>query len=176
MRPLKREAALLLIVAAVALSPLTALAAGPMVVSGGGTGTFEGDLDGDGEIDGSHFGLGVLLGGDGATRGHFECLMAGNTDILGLALMAVEGKVTEATIDAGSATFSGIATINLANGTIFRGVPFTATVMAGGPGSGQLRLTVIGAFDGVAGDSVPGNGNYDLPWETVSSGQIKIHQ
>ncbi|MGH8927283.1 MAG: hypothetical protein ACRDWH_02940 [Acidimicrobiia bacterium] len=175
MHPRNGSAAVLLIVAAVALSPLAALAAGPMVVNGGGTGTFEVDLDGDGDIDGSHFGLGVVLGGVGAPRGHFECLMAGNTDILGLPLMAVEGKVVAATIDADSATLGGMATINLANGTVFREVPFTVTVIPGGAGSGQLRLTVIGAFDGVAGDSIPGNGNYDLPWETVSTGQIRIH-
>jgi len=31
------------------------------------------------------------------------------------------------------------------------------------------------AFDRVPGDAVPGNGNYDLPVETVATGQIKIH-
>jgi hypothetical protein len=36
-------------------------------------------------------------------------------------------------------------------------------------------LTVIGAFDGVPGDTIPGNGNYDLPVETVATGQIRIH-
>ncbi|MGH8925705.1 MAG: hypothetical protein ACRDWA_13875 [Acidimicrobiia bacterium] len=174
MREQMRAAALLLVVAVVAMSPLAARAGGPMIVTGGGTGTFDADLDGDGDTDGSHFGFGVVVGGTTA-RGHFECLMAGNTDILGLALMAVEGKVTDAAVDAGTAIFSGTATVNLANGTIFRGVPFSVTVLAGGPGSGQIRLTVIGAFDGVPGDTILGNGNYDLPWETVATGQIKIH-
>ncbi|MGH3103590.1 MAG: hypothetical protein ACRDN6_05780 [Gaiellaceae bacterium] len=45
----------------------------------------------------------------------------------------------------------------------------------GGPGVGRLTLTVIGAFDGVPGDTVPGNGNYDLPPETVTSGRISLH-
>ena len=45
---------------------------------------------------------------------------------------------------------------------------------AGGPGVGQLQLTVIGAFDGVPGDTTTGNGNYDLPPETVATGQISI--
>jgi hypothetical protein len=40
---------------------------------------------------------------------------------------------------------------------------------------GRMQLTVIGAFDGVPGDTIPGNGNYDLPVETVATGQIKIH-
>jgi hypothetical protein len=39
---------------------------------------------------------------------------------------------------------------------------------------GRLKLTVIGAFDGVAGDTLPGNGNYDLPTETVATGRITV--
>jgi hypothetical protein len=38
-----------------------------------------------------------------------------------------------------------------------------------------LLLTVLGAFDGVAGDVLPGNGDYDLAVETMASGGIKIH-
>jgi hypothetical protein len=149
---------------------------GPLVVNGGGAGTFAADLDGDGDIDGSRFGLGATIRSGGAAQGHFECLMAGDSDILGLHLMAVEGKVTTGSADvAGTATLGGLATVNLANGILFRGVPFTVQLKAGGPGSGALRLTVIGAFDGVPGDSVPGNGNYDLPWELVANGRIDVH-
>ena len=144
-------------------------------VIGGGSGTFGADLDGDGDIDGSHFGIGVIVGEGGSANGHFECLMAGNADILGLHLMAVEGKVTAGVVNAdGSVTFGGVATVNLGNGTIFRGVPFTVTVTSGGPGEGTLQLTVIGVFDGVPGDESPGNGNYDLPVETVATGQIEV--
>jgi len=102
--------------------------------------------------------------------------MAGNADILGLPLMAVEGKVTGGWANAvtGTAMLEGVATVNLANGVAFRGVQFEVQLVAGGPGVGQLRLTVIGAFDGVPGDAVPGNGNYDLPVETVATGQIRI--
>jgi hypothetical protein len=53
-------------------------------------------------------------------------------------------------------------------------MPFTVTVTDGGPNVGTLRLTVIGAFDGVPGDTIIGNGNYDLPTETVDKGQIKL--
>lgn len=145
-------------------------------VTGGGTGTFGADLDGDGDIDGSQFGMGVTISASGSAKGHFLCLMAGRSDILGLPLMAVEGKVNDGSVnDGGSATFSGVATINLGNGQIFREVPFAVTVTAGGPGVGTLQLTVIGAFDGVPGDTLVGNGNYDLPVETVASGRIKIH-
>jgi energy-coupling factor transporter ATP-binding protein EcfA2 len=43
------------------------------------------------------------------------------------------------------------------------------------PGAGTLKMTVYGVFDGVAGDGVIGNGNYDLATETLRSGRITIH-
>jgi hypothetical protein len=90
--------------------------------------------------------------------------------------MAVEGPVSSGVDnDDGGVTFNGVGTVNLANGTIFRGIQFQVKVTAGGPGVGTLQLTVIGAFDGVPGDADIGNGNYDLPVETVASGRIKIH-
>jgi hypothetical protein len=158
------------------LSPLLASAQGTVRVTGGGTGTFNADLDGDGDIDGSQFGIGVTIYANSSAKGHFLCLMAGRSDILGLSLMAVQGPVNEGNDNGnGSVTFSGVGSVNLGNGTIFDGIPFTVTVKAGGAGVGTLQLTVIGAFDGVPGDTNPGNGNYDLPIETVNSGRIKIH-
>ena len=146
------------------------------LVTGGGQGTFGTDLDGDGDIDGSHFGIGISITGNGSAKGHFECLMAGNADILGLALMAVEGNVTSGSVNAnGSVTFSGVATVNLGKSTMFKKeVPFSVTLRSGASQLGSLTLTVIGAFDGVPGDTNIGNGNYDLPTETVATGQIKI--
>jgi len=147
-----------------------------VMVTGGGTGTFNADLDGDGDVDGSHFGFGVIIRPNGSARGHFLCQMAGNADFLGLKLMLVEGRVSSGTINPdGSATFNGGGSVNLANGTVFRGIPFTVTVTPGGRFVGSLRLTVIGVFDGVPGDTFLGNGNYDLPVELVNSGLISIH-
>lgn len=157
------------------LQPAFASAADVTMVRGGGTGSFGADLDGDGQIDGSQFGLGVAILGDGAARGNFLCLMAGRSEILGLHLMSVQGKVTGGVLNAdGSATFSGTGSVNLGDGTIFRGVPFRVTARPGGPGVGEMQLTVVGAFDGVPGDTTTGNGNYDLPTETVRSGQIAM--
>jgi len=161
----------------VGLVPSTALGASPTAyVTGGGAGTFFADLDSDTDTDGSRFGIGVTILGGGSAKGHFECLMAGDSDILGLPLMAVEGKVMSgwADVSTGTATLSGLATVNLANGTIFRGVPFEVTVTGGGPGVGGLRLSVLGAVDGVPGDQLVGNGNYDLPNEWVERGRISI--
>lgn len=161
---------------AISLPPRPAAAQGSTRVTGGGTGTFGADLDGDGDIDGSQFGMGVTIRADGSAKGHFLCLMAGRSDILGLPVMAVQGKVTEGSDNGdGSVTFSGSGTVNLGNGQIFAGVPFVVTVTAGDADVGTLQLTVIGAFDGVPGDTLIGNGNYDLPIETVRSGRIEIH-
>jgi hypothetical protein len=150
-----------------------AMAASRAMVRGGGTGTFGADLDGDGDIDGSQFAFTAGIGG-GSTSGRFMCLMAGRSDILGLPIMKVAGPITTGSASASSATFGGVATVDLGNGTIIRGVPYRVTVHDGGPGTGKLQLTVIGAFDGVPGDTVIGNGNYDLPPETVRSGHIVV--
>jgi hypothetical protein len=169
---------LIVLVTAMAMTywmPAFASAAGVTRVIGGGTGSFGADLDGDGRIDGSQFGIGVAILGNGAASGHFLCLMAGRSQILGLHLMSVEGQVTGGVLNAdGTAMFSGTAAVNLGNGTVFQGVPFTVIVRPGGPGQGALQLTVIGAFDAVPGDTAPGNSNYDLPTETVRSGQIAM--
>lgn len=161
--------------AGVPTSP-TMIAAQPISVSGGGTGTFNADLDGDGEFDGSHFGFEVTLRAEGAALGHFMCQMAGNADFLGLTLMLVEGRVTSASLtNSAGAAFSGSGSVNLANGGVLRGVPFEVSVTAGGPGTGTLQLTVVGAFDGVPGDTLIGDGNFSLPVETVATGVISIH-
>jgi hypothetical protein len=146
------------------------------MITGGGTGTFNTDVDGDGDIDSSHFGFAVLVGPGTSARGHFMCQMAGNADFLGLKLMLVEGRVSTVSFNADeSVRFSGRGSVNLANGNIFRGVPFTVSVNAGGPGIGKMQLTVIGAFDQVPGDTLPGDGNYSLPVETVATGLISVH-
>jgi len=165
-----------LVVAAVLFYTTPTPAAAPTMVTGGGTGTFNADLDGDGDIDGSHFGFAVLKGPGASARGHFMCQMAGNADFLGLKLMQVEGRISSASFNAnGTVTFSGSGSVNLANGTVFRGVPFTVSVTAGGRGTGTMQLTVIGAFGGTPGDTVSGDGNYSLPVETVATGLISIH-
>jgi hypothetical protein len=180
---MRRLLVVLVAVAANALGAPIATADGPVVVSGCGTGTFGADLDDDGDInldddgdkDGSHFGFGAGFGG-GVPRGHFMCQMAGNADILGLPVMLVEGHVSGgwASPETGTALLTGHAIVNLAQGVTLTNVPYEVRLFAGGPGVGRMQLTVIGAFDGVPGDTVLGNGNYDLPVETVATGRIKI--
>lgn len=150
---------------------------GITLVNGGSEGTFGRDLDGDKDIDGSYFGMNVAIYRNHSAKGHFRCSMIGKWDILNLPEMTVMGPVNEGSIEAdGSAIFQGVGSVNLGNGVIYEGVPFVVRVTSGGPGVGTLTLTVIGAFDGTAGDTNVGNGNYDLPPETVFKGQISISE
>jgi hypothetical protein len=138
-------------------------------VTGGGTGTFHADLDADGDIDGSHFGVGAQILEAGVAKGHFECLMAGNADILGLPNMAVSGKVLAGVVNSPtSVTLSGVAKVILGNGMNFAGVPFEVTLTAGKAGEGTIQLHLMGGYLG-------GPGDFDLPVEEVATGQIVIH-
>jgi len=159
--------------------PQTAAAQRSVQTTGGGTTSFGQDLDGNGAINLSHFGFAAVIASDGSAHGHFMCLMAGNAEILGLKLMAVQGPVTFGSAD--GTRFGGTGTVKVlqafGNGreSIFENVPYSVVVAPGGAGVGALELTVYGVFDGVAGDVVAGNGNYDLARETVRSGRITIH-
>src|SRR5205809_2326759 len=119
------------------LGPATAVAGAPVVLSGGGTGTF------DGIHPGSQFGMGVVFRG-ATVQGHFNCVMAGRSAVTGLRLMKVDGQVTagSANLAAGTATFSGTGTLHMDNKT--SQVAFTVGVKAGGRGVGTLQLTVNG--------------------------------
>src|ERR671936_271318 len=78
---------------AVWLVATPAAAASSTHVHGGGTGTFGADLDDDGDIDGSQFAFTAQVSNGGAT-GRFMCLMAGRSDILGLPIMSVTGRIS----------------------------------------------------------------------------------
>jgi hypothetical protein len=152
------------------------------VVTGAGEGSFHADIDDDGDIDGSYFGIAVHQfkhGRQSWIGGHFVCAMWGKTDVLNLPLMAVEGVVVSATTDPKKrvVTFHGVGTVDLGSGPsgFYNDVPFDVRVVEGGPGIGSIQLTVIGAFDGVPGDTKVGNNNYDLPVEKVMSGHILVH-
>ena len=140
------------------LGPATAVARGPVVLRGGGTGTF------DGIHPGSQFGMSVVFRG-GTVQGHFNCVMAGRSAFAGLRLMKVAGQVTAGVVDpaAGTATLSGIGTLHMNNAK--SQVAFTVDVTRGGPGVGTLQLTVDG----------PPVGLFPLRVENVATGQISVH-
>jgi hypothetical protein len=158
----------LVLVATGALVP-SSVAGGPTVVNGGGTGS----LSATGTPAFSQFGLGVRILGEGATAGHFNCLMAGRSAFPGFQLMAVRGSVTTGTATSTTASFRGAGTLlyNFTGGdgrTQKSDVTFSVNVTEGGPGVGALQLTVIGV------PFVPG-GVAAFPPEFVASGQIAIH-
>jgi hypothetical protein len=143
------------VVAACALVP-AATAADPAVVSGGGRGTV------DGTRPFSQFGFSVTRFADGSVQGNFNCLMAGGSQFPGFTLMAVRGEVTNATMTANGASFSGAGMFQTGN----QGkapATFHVEVTAGGPGVGTLQLTLLTPFVFV------------LPTEEVLNGQISIH-
>ena len=117
-----------------AVVSLFAVAAAPAAASGGA------NITGGGTTSGmTRFALAIHDG-----SGHFECLMP--------ALMTVEATVTNASATGGTASLSGVATVTLAKGNPFGlpagkmvvGAPFTASVVAGGPGVGQEDLKIMG--------------------------------
>jgi hypothetical protein len=150
---------LLLIGVAVGLFPSSAAAADPIHVNGGGEGSLVGTPF-------SHFGLGVIVYPDGSARGHFECLMSGQTAFPGFEpLMAVEGQIQSGVATAGTnndtATLFGVGTLNLGpSGKM--DATFMVNLTEGGPGEGILQLTVL---------TPP----FPVPPETVSDGRISIH-
>lgn len=139
------------------LGPATAVAGAPVVLNGGGTGTF------DGVNPGSQFGMGVVFRG-GSVQGNFNCVMAGRSAFDGLRLMKVSGQVSAGSADpaTGTATFSGVGTLQMDNAK--SRVAFTVNVTSGGPGVGTLQLTVNG----------PPVGLFPLPVEHVATGGISV--
>jgi hypothetical protein len=150
--------AVTVVYAAVVLAPAAAVADGPVALTGGGTGTF------DGVNPGSQFGVSVIYRG-GTVQGHFNCVMAGRSAFSGLRLMKVDGPVTAGSVNlaAGTASFSGTGTLHM--DSAISQVAFTVQMTAGGPGHGTLQLTVNG----------PPVGLFPLPVETVATGQIAMH-
>jgi hypothetical protein len=135
-----------------------AAATAPVILSGGGTGTF------DGVHPGSQFGFGIVFRGS-SVRGHFNCVMAGRSAVPGLRLMKVDGQVSagSANLAGGTATFTGGGTLHMDNK--ISQVAFTVQVKAGGRGVGTLQLTING----------PPVGSLVLGVETVATGQITLH-
>ena len=153
-----RKLLVVIVICGVALGATNAAATAPAILSGGGTGTF------DGVHPGSQFGFGVVWG-SGLVRGHFNCVMAGRSAVPGLRLMKVDGRVSagSANLAGGTATFGGMGTLHMDNK--ISQVSFTVGVKAGGPGVGTLQLTING----------PPVGSLVLGVETVATGQISLH-
>jgi hypothetical protein len=145
-----------LVSAAVALSSLRTVAAGDTQVTAAAAGVLpDGASLGGVPLQGSTFGLGVLIHSDGSAEGDFETVLAG-TSLLGAPqYITLEGAVSAGASNVGgSVTFSGTARLDLGDGSVPTSVPFSVTATTSG-----LQLSI--------GTSV-------LPTQTLSAGSIFI--
>src|SRR2546425_10454921 len=84
-------------------------------------------------LKGLTLGQGLFIGQDGSATGQFQAVLLG-TSLLGTPQnITVEGEVRSGSVGAaGSATFSGTATVDMGDGTLpLPGVPFIVTVSTG---------------------------------------------
>ncbi|HYV23502.1 MAG TPA: hypothetical protein VEN31_12710 [Candidatus Bathyarchaeia archaeon] len=122
---------------AVALTFLTlhASAGGETDVSGAGEASFADGATYNGlSLSGSTFGFGVTLAGDGTAVGNLDIALVAHSPLGGEQEIVVVGDVRGGRLNVdGSATFGGMATVDLGDGTLPAGdVPFTLTVTAQG--------------------------------------------
>jgi hypothetical protein len=155
---MKRQAIFLAVflAAAVGLAPSIARAGddGGMV-AGAGVGVFAPGATFAGlSLSSLEFGQGVLTGtGDGSASGVFHAVLLGTSSLGQLQRVTVEGNVDAGSV-AGTAIFSGIATVDMGDGSLLPGVPFSVSVS---PDTLQLTL-----------------GSSSLPGAVLSAGAIAI--
>jgi hypothetical protein len=94
----------------------------------------QGSLFGSVALSGLDFGTGVLVEPDGSATGPFTILLTGRSLVGQPRQITVDGTVLQGALAPnGQAYLSGIATVNLGNGTpALAGVPFTVTAKADG--------------------------------------------
>jgi uncharacterized repeat protein (TIGR01451 family) len=130
---------------------------GTSTVTGAGTGVFPAGSSFNGvNLNGLQFGKGVGVPGDSSTTGDFQALLLG-TSLLGQPQnINVVGRASSGLVNPdGTATFSGLSTVDMGNGTPpLTGVPFSVTATTQG-----LQLIL---------------GNTPLPMATLTAGSITI--
>jgi hypothetical protein len=82
-------------------------------------------------LSGLELGQGIFVAPDGTAQGEFHVVLLGKS-LLGLPQeIVVDGKVSNGSVTSdGRANVSGIATVDLGDGTPLPGVPFTVTLSA----------------------------------------------
>lgn len=148
--------AAILVVASVGSSPVL-VAATETDVTGAAAGVLPPGTTFSGvPVEGSTFGLGVVVYPDGTATGNVEIVLEG-TSLLGQAQneITLEGKVGAGSVNGDrSVTLSGTGMLDMGDGSLPASVPFSVVVTSDG-----LQLTV--------GASV-------LPTQTLSAGSIFI--
>jgi hypothetical protein len=107
-------------------------------------------------VRGMELGQGVLIATDGSAAGQFHAVLSGTSFLGQPQEVTVQGEVNAGTAGGdGTITFSGIATLNMGDGSVpIVGVPFNVAASAGG-----VQLSV---------DSV------HLPPATMTAGSLTI--
>jgi hypothetical protein len=142
---------------AFALVPRTVSAVGETDVIGAGEASFPDGASFNGlTLSGSSFGFGVSLAGDGTAVGNLDVSLIAPLPLGGQQEIVVVGNVRSGTLNVdGSATFGGIATVDMGDGTLpATDVPFSLTVTTQG-----LRLVL---------------GSTELPGQNLELGAIDI--
>lgn len=139
-----------------AASSMLVSGAGAADVTGAGAGVFPSGSQFKGiNLQGSTFGHGVIVYGDGTGEGDFFTVLNG-TSLLGAPQsVVVSGVVANGSWNAdGSVTFGGTSSVNMGDGTPPVSMPFTVTATTGG-------LTLV-------------LGGTTLPTQTLADGGIAI--
>jgi hypothetical protein len=154
-------AAILLI--AFALIPLSANTHQITVVSvtAAAKGTFPGGTTYKGvPLSGLRFGSGVEIPGDTSATGEFQATLLGTSTGGQPQNIIVEGNVSSGSAGSSTATFSGMCSVDMADGTpTSKNVLFTVTITTNAEGTGTVALKL---------------GTTSLPTATVNEGSMTI--
>ena len=140
-----------------AASPsLQAASAAETQVSAAALGVFPSGTSFNGvQLQGSSFGIGVVVYPNGSALGDFEIVLTGTSVLRQPQSITLEAEVDAGSANAdGSVTLSGNGTLDLGDGSLPTTVPFSAVATASG-----LQLTI---------------GTTPLPTQTLSDGSIYI--
>jgi hypothetical protein len=152
------------LVMAVALSLFSqaALAQSQTAVAGAGAGVFPAGAAYNGvSLSTLRFGMGVPIAADGTAAGDFESTLIGTSAAGQPQTITVVGKPTSGSFPAaGTATFSGLCSVNMGDGSpALSAVPFTATAVSGVRAKQTLTLLL---------------GPTSLPTATGTDGRITV--
>ena len=138
-----------------------ALAQSQTTATGAGGGAFPSGAAFNGvSLSTLSFGMGVLIAADGTATGDFESALVGTSAAGQPRTITVAGKASSGSFPAaGTATFSGICSVNMGDGTPALSMPFAATAVSGAGANATLRLSL---------------GSTTLPAATGTDGRIAV--
>lgn len=177
------RAGLFLLFVLLALVPLALLGLGPDAgvahgqegdarVTGDGQAAFS--VTGQAQVPGCRFHVDASRDATGSS-GSFLCELPDNPLLRRLPFTRITVDVAELDTPApDEAILQGPAVVDLPGGGSLLDVPASIAVHAGGPGTGMIRIFLVGVFDGQAGDQTPGDGDYSLIPQEVTEGSIDI--